>query len=194
MAQTREARRARRATGSGNAVCLAANSSENSRNRGCRCELGTARGGHARRSARPRQSDIGSPSRKQTKARNTRPMPPKKHCAAKCQNFVDIPQLTRLLSIRMLPLATLTMRIVGKPRDREIIPRGCSVFATIGTASLNFPPSARSTVVMLSNTVRSTASPWRRSQTSIQLHHTPLRSDSRAARARRPRALCASRV
>src|ERR1700731_4389075 len=63
-----------------------------------------------------------SPSRKQTKARNTRPMPPKKHCAAECQNFADIPQLTRLLSIRMLPLATLTMRIVGKPRDREIIP------------------------------------------------------------------------
>jgi hypothetical protein len=70
-------------------------------------------------------------------------MPPKKHCAAECQNFAYIPQLTRLLSIRMLPLATLTMRIVGKPRDREIIPRGCSVFATIGTASLNFPPSRR---------------------------------------------------
>jgi hypothetical protein len=31
-------------------------------------------------------------------------------------------------------------------------------------------------------------------QTSIQLHDTPLRSDSRAARARRPRALCASRL
>ena len=31
-------------------------------------------------------------------------------------------------------------------------------------------------------------------QTSIQLHHTPLRSDSRASRAGRPRALCASRL
>jgi hypothetical protein len=36
------------------------------------------------------------------------------------------------------PLATLTMRIVGKPRDSEIIPRGCSGFATIGPANLNF--------------------------------------------------------
>ena len=36
------------------------------------------------------------------------------------------------------PLATLTMRIVGKPRDSEIIPPGCSGFATIGPANLNF--------------------------------------------------------
>jgi Acetyltransferase (GNAT) domain len=36
------------------------------------------------------------------------------------------------------PLTTLTMRIVGKPRDREIIPRGCSGFATIGPANLSF--------------------------------------------------------
>jgi hypothetical protein len=36
------------------------------------------------------------------------------------------------------PLATLTMRIVGKLRDSEIIPRGCSGFATVGPANLNF--------------------------------------------------------
>jgi hypothetical protein len=30
------------------------------------------------------------------------------------------------------------MRIVGKPRDSEIIPPGCSGFATIGPANLNF--------------------------------------------------------
>ena len=46
--------------------------------------------------------------------------------------------MTCLLIVRMPPLATLTMRIVGKPRDRKIIPRGCSGFATIGTANLNF--------------------------------------------------------
>ena len=30
------------------------------------------------------------------------------------------------------------MRIVGRPRDSEIIPGGCSRFATIGPANLNF--------------------------------------------------------
>ena len=36
------------------------------------------------------------------------------------------------------PWPHLTMRIVGNPRDREIIPRSCGGFATIGPANLSF--------------------------------------------------------
>jgi hypothetical protein len=60
-------------------------------------------------------------------------------------------------------LATLTTRIGGKPWDREIIPCDCGKSATIDSANLSFSAiKAQVSCRLLSNTVRSTASRWRR--------------------------------
>ena len=47
--------------------------------------------------------------------------------------------MTCLLSIKVHPRPH-DNRDVGKPRDREIIPRGCGGFATISPANLSFFP------------------------------------------------------
>ena len=46
--------------------------------------------------------------------------------------------MTCLLSTKVPPLGYMTIGMVGKPRDREIIPRGCCGLATISLANLSF--------------------------------------------------------